>query len=174
MAWQEADGAGITLLNKVVTDSVPGQFWIQEADRSAAVKVISDAPVEAGDVVNIAGALTISGGQRVFAADVVEIVSSAELPLAPWINLGNVGGKSFNAATPGITNGHSLYNVGLMVTAVGAITYISTADSNDQYFYMRDGSEPRHRATGVHRKQHPAGGRHGARNGIIGSAERST
>jgi hypothetical protein len=142
MAWPEADGAGITLLNKVVTDSVPGQFWIEEADRSAAVKVISDAPVEAGDVVNIAGALTISGGQRVFAADVVEIVSSAELPLAPWINLGHLGGKSFNAATPGITNGISLYNVGLMVTAVGAITYISTADPNDQYFYLRDGSEP--------------------------------
>ncbi len=141
MAWSKTDGEGFSLLNKVVTDRLPGRFWIQEADRSAAVNVISDAQVEPGDIVNVAGVLAIAGGQRVLDASVVEVCGSAVLS-PPWsMRVSSVGGSAFNEATPGASNSHSLYNAGLMVTVAGTITHADASNPHDQFFYLRDGSE---------------------------------
>lgn len=140
-AWPKNNSTDpISLRNKVVTATATGAFWLEEADRSAAIKVLSGAPASVGNTLSVAGALGMSGTQRVLVGDVVinQLGSTIIRPVA--IGQQYVGGADFNAATPGVTGGKGLYNVGLLVRVFGRVDFASTADPNNKYFYLDDGS----------------------------------
>ena len=138
--WSEQDGSGLSVRGKVVTRVLPGMFWLEEADRSAGIKVLGDASVAPGDLVSVAGVLGLSGGQRVLHADVVEAMGTAVVPEALGMKMQSLGGASFNIATPGVTGATALYNAGLLVKAWGAVTGCDASNPADRFFYFDDGS----------------------------------
>ena len=138
--WSEQDGSGLSVRGKVVTRVLPGMFWLEEADRSAGIKVLGDASVAPGDLVSVAGVLGLSGGQRVLHADVVEAMGTAVVPVALGMKMQSLGGASFNIATPGVTGATALYNAGLLVKAWGAVTGCDASNPADRFFYFDDGS----------------------------------
>ena len=46
----------------------------------------------------------------------------------------------FNPATPGVTGGKGLYNIGLLVRCSGQVTYSDTSDPQNKYLIFNDGS----------------------------------
>ena len=130
----------LALRDKTVTAAKPGVFWIEENDRSAALQIISNSPVAVWDKISIAGCLDLLNGNRVLTGDVMEKsgTSAALAPLGMSIN--NLGGCDFNALTPGITGGRSLYNIGLLVRCWGKVSGRNAEDPNNKFFYINDGS----------------------------------
>lgn len=57
------DGAAISLPSAVVTAVFDGEFYIQEADGVAGIKVMGDGVIQ-GDIVQVSGALTTINGER--------------------------------------------------------------------------------------------------------------
>lgn len=138
--WTRPDSVGLALRDKVVTRALPGQFWLEEADRSAAVKVLAGASVAQGDRVSVAGVLGISAGQRVLIADVVEPRGSAAIPLPVGMMMYSLGGAAANPLTPGATDSIALYNVGLLVRVWGTVTGSDTGTPGSYHFYLDDGT----------------------------------
>jgi N-acetylmuramoyl-L-alanine amidase/chitodextrinase len=140
-AWALADGVPLALQDKVVTHAAGGALWIEEADRSAALKVLSAAAAVRGDKVSVAGDLGLSGPQRVLtASDVVVSASGQQVPAPVWMVQKTLGGQSFNAATPGVTGASGLYNAGLLVSAFGVVTSVDVSDPQNKFFYCDDAS----------------------------------
>jgi len=140
-AWSLANEVGLSLRGKRVTAARGGSFWLEELDRTAAIRVVSGSPVSAGNTVSVAGVLGIDGTERVLIGDVVENSGgSSTLPMPLGMIQRGLGGASFNAATPGVTGGESIYNVGMLVRCCGTVTYVDTTDPADKYFYFDDGS----------------------------------
>jgi hypothetical protein len=102
-----ADDTQIALANKVVSRVYSGYFFIQDAERSGGVKVISDRLVTPGDDVSIMGTVSTVGDEKVITARYVV--------------------KSRNAAKPLFVNGQTLHGqsgldvFGLLVRCVGHI-----------------------------------------------------
>ncbi len=139
-AWSLADSMPFALQDKVVTHAVGGTLWIEESDRSAALKVLSAATVARGDLVSVAGDLGLSGPQRVLtASDVVVSASGRQVPAPIWMVHNALGGQPFNAATPGVTGASGLYNAGLLVSAFGIVTSVDVSDPENKFFYFDDG-----------------------------------
>ena len=140
-AWSLGNSVGLSFRNKVVTAAFNGAFWLEEMDRSAAVKVVTELPVERGNTVSVAGVLGMSGPHRALMADLLDNYGgSATLPGPVALAQRHLGGASFNALTPGVTNGQGLYNTGLLVRCWGRVTYSDTSSPTDRYFYVDDGS----------------------------------
>lgn len=140
-AWSLADGSPLALAGKVVTHSTSGAFWIEEMDRSAALKVLSPTGVSRGDQVTVAGVLGLSGPQRALTAGEVAVTASGQaLPVPVRMANKTLGGESFNAATPGLAGAVGLYNAGLLVTTWGAVTAVDSTDPQNKLFYLNDGS----------------------------------
>jgi len=139
-AWPLANSVGLSIRNKVVTAALDGAFWLEEEDRSAAIKVVSSASTAVGNTVSVAGVLGVSGSQRALIGDVVEDLDSDDVPPPISMNQRELGGADFNPATPGVTGGKSLYNIGLLVKCWGTVTYSDTSHPDDKYFYFDDGS----------------------------------
>lgn len=132
---------GLSIRNKVVTGRTGGAFWLEETDRSAAIKVISQALVSPGDVVSVAGVLGPDGTQRSLIADVVvDSGTKQAVPVPLLMPTRDLGGADYNPATPGVTGGSSLYNIGLLVRCAGRVTYSDTSDPDNKFFYLDDGS----------------------------------
>ncbi|MGC8862181.1 MAG: phosphodiester glycosidase family protein [Armatimonadota bacterium] len=138
--WVLPNSQGLSIRDKVVTAALPGAFWLEEANRSAAIKVVSSASVSAGNRVNVAGVLGMSGAQRALIGDVVHSVGSGVIPAPVGTTQRGLVAESFNALTPGVTGGCSLYNIGLLVRCWGIVTYSDSSNPNDAYFYFDDGS----------------------------------
>jgi len=139
--WPLTNGPSYKLTDKVVTGVVGNAFWIEESDRSAAIKVVYTGAMPTQDrKVDVSGVLDSSSGQRVLNAS-SWTDKSAGTPIAP---LGVIeraaGGKGVNANTPAISGGTGLYNVGMLVRIAGSVTNYSTANPTDKYFYLDDGS----------------------------------
>jgi len=140
--WSKADGVdGIALRNRVVTAALPGAFWLEEMNRTAGIKVVSSANVEQGNLVSVAGTLGLSGAHRALFADVVENHGGgAALPEPLYMAQAYLGGAGINPATPGVTGGKGLYNIGLLVRSAGRVTYYDSTDPQDRFFIFDDGS----------------------------------
>jgi len=138
--WSLPNSAALSLRNKIITAAAGGAFWIEEQDRSAAIKVISAAAVEKGNAVSAAGVLGQSGAQRALFADSVENFGGwTDIPPV-GMQQRSLGGSDRNAFTPGITGCRSLYNIGLLVRCAGQVTYYNNDDPRARYFYFDDGS----------------------------------
>ena len=136
--WPLANGPAYQLINKAVTGVVGGAFWIEECDRSAALKVIYDGIVTAGHVVDVIGALDSSSGQRVLVAGAVAdrgalAPANAIRPLV--VTERSAGGRAVNANTPSVAGGSGLYNVGMLVRIAGRV-----GGAGVGFFYLDDGS----------------------------------
>ncbi len=139
--WALANGPAYALSGKTVTGVVGGEFWIEENDRTAAIKVVYGGPMPAGNhSVDVTGVLDSSSGQRVLNASYIKDNG----PAAPIEPLGMVersaGGGAVNAATPGIVSGSGLYNVGMLVRIAGTAGGADTSDPANKFFYLDDGS----------------------------------
>ena len=139
-AWPLPNAQGLAIRNKVVTAVLGGAFWLEESNRSAAVKVVSSASVSAGNRVNVAGVLGMSGTQRALIGDVVHNLGGGSIPAPLGTTQRSLMAKAFNASTPGVTGGGSLYSIGLLVKCWGIVTYSNSTNPTDKYFYFNDGS----------------------------------
>lgn len=139
--WAKADLVDpLALLAKTVTAVKPGAFWIEEQDRSSAIKVVSAAAVAVGDKVSVAGVLGMDGTQRALLGDVVIPAGSGSVPQPLMMSVRNVGGSSLNEATPGVTNGVGLYNIALLVRCFGRVVSSDVSDPDNVFCYIGDGS----------------------------------
>ena len=69
-----ADGEWVVAAGKTVTAVFDGFFYIQDQDRTSAIKVISGASVSVGDSVNVEGLLGTTNGERHIQPGRVEIL----------------------------------------------------------------------------------------------------
>ena len=139
-AWNLPNGNAISLRNKSVTAVLDDAFWLEEDDRTSAIKVVCSADLAIGDRVDVAGVLGTSGPQRALLADVVHKVGSGP-PIAPvGMTHRSLMVKDFNQLTPGVTGGKETYSLGLLVKCWGKVTYSDSSSPNDRYFYFDDGS----------------------------------
>ncbi len=139
--WPLTNGPGYKLTDKVVTGVVGNAFWIEETDRYAAIKVIWNGTMPAQDhAVNVTGVLDSSSGQRVLNASSVTDKGAATPIKALGVVEKSAGGAEINTDTPSITNGKGLYNIGMLVRIAGSAGNSNTADPNNKFFYLDDGS----------------------------------
>ncbi len=136
--WPKSNGPGYKLTGKVVTGVVGNAFWIEEADRYAAIKVVWNGtmPVQ-GHAVDVTGVLDSSSGQRVLSASSVTDNGAATPIKALGVVEKSAGGAGVNADTPSITNGKGLYNVAMLVRIAGSVSNPNTADPNNKYLLSR-------------------------------------
>lgn len=140
-AWGTPNSTGLSIRNKVVTAALGGAFWIEEQDRSAAIKVVSSASVSRGNTVSAAGVLGMSGTQRALIGDVViNLGGAGPIPAPLGMVHGVLGGAGVNAWTPGVTGGASAYNIGILAKCWGNVTYSNSSNPSDRFFYIDDGS----------------------------------
>jgi len=133
-----ADGAPVGLIDKIVTASFPGSFYIEEADRSSAILVLGPGP-DAGALVTIGGIMGVNGvGERAILEPGTTVEAAPDPPRVPpplFIVTEYLGGGPFNAGTPGRTGGVGLNNVGLLVQVCGQVQWIG-----EHEFTIWDGS----------------------------------
>ncbi len=138
--WSVDNITPLSLSNKIVTASSAGMFWIEELDRSAALKVIYPTALTRGHAVNVHGTLLLPGQQRVLLAGSVDDLEESPESVRPvGMDLRSLGGSLFNADTPSITGGTGLYNLGLLVRVAGMVVSSSTSDPQGKYFVITDG-----------------------------------
>ncbi len=135
------DNDSVLLANKVVTAVVSGGFYMEEADRSAGIKVQSTASVNIGDVVRVEGSLvTETNKERAVNASSV-IVTGASSVDAVMLTNKALGGADYNydpitgAGQAGVYDGTGLNNIGLLVQTSGEVTGVGS-----DYFYINDGT----------------------------------
>jgi hypothetical protein len=139
--WPKTNGPSYRLTDKVVTGVVGNAFWIEEGDRSAAIKVVFNGTMPAqGHKAIVTGALDSSSGQRVLNASSVTDngAGTAIKPLA--VVEKSAGGAGINADTPSITSGKGLYNIGMLVRIAGSASGSNTSNPTSKFFYLDDGS----------------------------------
>lgn len=143
-----ADGSSVTVAG-IVTAVFPigGQqtgFYLEAADRSAGIQVVSASPVALGDEAQAGGTMvTISGERAVNASSVSVLQHGLEVPLPIVVTNQALCAGPFglqaavldDAATNAYATG--LNNVGLLVKVTGTVTH---ADPSGQFFYLEDGS----------------------------------
>lgn len=136
--WPLANNSTVYGLdNKTVTAVWSDGFWIEEADRTAGIKVAwtGSPSVSAGDSVDVFGTLSASA-ERILTASFVTNHGAAAEAIKPLGVIGrSSGGKGVNADTPGATDATGLYNVGLLVRIAG-----KAANAGSNFFYLDDGS----------------------------------
>jgi len=140
------DNVSMEIDSKAVTATLPGVcFWIEQSDRTSALKVIYSGTTAAlqDHAVNVIGKLDSSSRPRTLVAtsvaDLGLLLASQRLSPVGTI-LRNLGGSDFNSKTRGITGGVGRYNLGMLVRIAGSVTYGSNSDPNNRYFYINDGS----------------------------------
>lgn len=132
------NGTTVTLDKPVVTArfSSLGCFYVEEPDRSCALKVASGQTVSTGDKVAVTGQIGVVGGERQVTPGTVSVVSSGNTVPAPvGMTAKSLGGADLGYC-PGVGGGTGLNNVGMLVRTVGRITSVAAG-----YFYIDDGSK---------------------------------
>ena len=130
------DGDIIGLPALKVSAKFADLFYVEDADRISGIRVESDASVSAGQTVTVFGVLGLADGcERAILSPRVVPGSGGTAAKPLLMTSGAIGGSKFNDATPGITNGVGLYNIGLLVRITGAV-----GDIAPDGFYLDDGS----------------------------------
>ena len=124
-------------------DKFGDTFYIGATDTSSGLEMSYDAnggpPVVAGDRLNLMkGTLGTSGGERVLQNALVSgITHGADVPGPVFTISRALGGGDFSPATPGVFGGTGLYNLGMLMTVCGSVTY---KDPSGAFFYVDDGA----------------------------------
>jgi hypothetical protein len=140
------NGTGVRLKPSIVTAVYTGEFYVQYG-RFFGIKVKSSAAVQPGDQVNVIGTISSNGVERyvcTFLRDgtvrdaFVRIVdSNNEVPGPSGLPTSRLGGSTLNSATPGVTGGVGVNNIGLLVRTWGVVKSVGS-----NCFYISDGSLP--------------------------------
>ena len=136
------DGTSVQIPCAIVTaanDQLSSTFYVQALDRSHGIKVYSStASMRTGDLVAISGKIQTQVGERTITYPTVTILATGfPLPKPLYLCCKDLGGEAPNAYTQPVYPGIGLYNVGLLITICGRVTYSDTLAS---YFYVDDGS----------------------------------
>ena len=129
------DGSPYSLIGKTVTASFGDCFYVEESDRSAAIRINSTAAPAVNSIVNVTGTIGGSGAERYIAATGVRVHGTGS-PIRP-LALGNrcVGGSDLNPQTPGVETPLGPFNIGLLVKVSGRVSSTFTGG-----FFVDDGS----------------------------------
>lgn len=137
----QPNGATVSITGKIVTagtDQMTNTFYVEEEDRSSGIRAYAPyktAPY--GSLVKVTGTLAVSGGERLLNCDTVTIMSSSvEVPEPLSMLTREVGGGSLNEYTPGVKDGVSAHNTGLLLQICGRVTYVDTVAKR---FWVDDG-----------------------------------
>jgi len=141
-ALQYADGQDVKVKSKIVTagtDEIGDGFYIEESDRSAAVKIISSQRVQRGDIVTVSGVVSTENSLRLLrvtnGANVSVQTSGASIPKPLAMRLMDLGGAALGDHNPAVGLGRGPHNVALLVRVAGRVTSIS-----DGEFFITDNS----------------------------------
>lgn len=134
------DGTEVLLIGKTVTAGKSelglDVTYVEEADRSGGIKVVSAQGTQVGSVVNVYGKLAVVDGERALVEADVAIISAGATPPVPMHVVGKaVGGLAFNQFTPGVPGSSGTYNLGLLIDTSGKVTDVGTG-----CFWIDDGS----------------------------------
>lgn len=135
------DGQIVRLQSKVVTagtDELGDSFYIEEQDRSSAVRVLSTAEVTRGQVVTVIGSTATVSGDRVLAnASVTVLAPDGAVPPPLLVKLSDLGGVGIGEFTPAVGVRGGARNVALLVRCVGRVAGQAPGGG----FYICDGAE---------------------------------
>ena len=140
LLWPMANSIPLSLRNKIVTCAANGAFWLEEQNRTGAIKVVNASAVAPGSTVSVAGVLDMLGSQRVLFGDVVEDFGGNTRVGPLGMTARSLGGAAAGPLTPGVTDGRSAYNIGMLVRCWGTVTYADSTNPADRFFYLDDGS----------------------------------
>jgi len=130
-----SDAVWVALTGKTVTGVVSPYAWIEEPDRSAAVRLLTGAALDVGQNVTVVGQMQTPVYTRQISPETIT-VESAGNPARPLAMRNTwVGGSARNELTRGIDGAVGLNNVCLLVTTWGEVTAVG-----EGYFYIDDGS----------------------------------
>lgn len=107
-----SDGKLVSIAAPIVTAVFPGYFYVEDADRASAIKVVGSAQVSRGDAVRVMGVLATISGEKQVTAFAVEQVGSGDV--AP---LGTVG-RSLGQA-------QGISTTGMLMTIWGQVTHVT-------------------------------------------------
>jgi len=131
---KKAIGIGVSVENVVVTRSSANEFWVQEQDRSAGIRVVSTANPAVDTLVSFAGSLAVD-------TTTTELyINAGANPVAAGANFVPVPLKTGQKDIAGklVTGGTGLPDDGLVVTVWGKVTQVPGLGTPS--FYMDDGS----------------------------------
>lgn len=138
-------GRWVALKEMIVTiDSfVSGyrQFYIEDADQTAGIRVKSSAiAIAKGNKVTVKGTINAASSTTNYEREIVPISAPTvhstgnALPVPLGMNTGAVGGAALNGYTPGVNGGLGANNIGLLARIAGRVN-----SKGSGYFYVDDG-----------------------------------
>lgn len=126
------------LIVSVGTSDSTNAFYLQQQNRTNGIKASkAGITANAGAIVDVTGTLSTAYGERMLTGVSVFPVTTASKPSPLAVATSSVGGEDLNGYNLGITGGTGPFNIGLLVTVWGRITYVG--DSSQKYFYVDDG-----------------------------------
>lgn len=141
-----ADGSPVCICQKLVTATFASTFYVEEADRSAGIKIVCPPgiypPSSINCLVSLSGVITTEGSERYVLLDSPAQIISTDAPAIPplMIKSSALGGHPFNEYTPGIEQSIEMHNVGLKMRICGRVTTALQFDANGYFVYIDDGS----------------------------------
>ncbi|MEI6914772.1 MAG: PQQ-binding-like beta-propeller repeat protein, partial [Armatimonadota bacterium] len=136
-AKQASDGIAVYLTNKIVTAVFNDSFYIQEPNRSAAIKVIptnSTMPAE-GDTISLAGSLINDNGEKSVRMTTMLVQQHGEAAKSIFMLISNLGGSAPSQSIPGVTGGNGVNTIGMLAEISGRVLSVSGGS-----WLMDDGS----------------------------------
>jgi len=139
-----SEGFQIELRDKAITATLDGAFYIEEANRTAGLRILSGQGVTLGGLATVTGQMVLDNGERALLAASVSATSGVpeNIPgplLLPNRSLG--GGDYFwhtngeNCGQQRVTGASGLNNIGLLVRACGRVV-----ERDATWFTIDDGS----------------------------------
>jgi hypothetical protein len=120
-------GTHVSLSGKVVTAAFPEASYIEEADRSAGIRVQTDTNLAEGDRIAVSGQVTTLNREKLLVADLVTVQANGE-KLPP--SLGFVGRSLGGSSMEDVG-----LSIGLLMRLWGAVIQVG-----EGYLYIDDGS----------------------------------
>ena len=143
-AKQSADDTPVALLGPVVTASFSDSFYVENADRTSGILVVSDAMPAEDSMVVVHGVMGTVYEERCITASSVEVLGETD-PIDPLCtSLRSIGGGDFGTpplGQKGITGGYGLNNMGLLMRTSGEVDYVH---ATLPWFVITDGTHRTH------------------------------
>lgn len=117
------DGTLVTLLDKVASASTGEGLWIQEPDRSSAVRIDGSWPgVSPGSLVTVTGTMAGAGAERALTGATVSVTGQGKAPVALAMTSAALCGAALPPLAAGADGAAGVNNVGLLVSVCGRVT----------------------------------------------------
>lgn len=116
------DNQAIALPARTISAKFIDCFYVSEPNRIAGIRVQGTTAAVVGQKVTVMGVLgLLSGCERAILNPEITNPTSGELIQPLFMTTGVAGGGAFNSATPGISGGSGVHNVGMYVRMAGKV-----------------------------------------------------